>query len=825
MIKQKLIRSSLMLGVAASAFFIANPVFAQGQAPTEADAIGESADIIVTARRVEERLQDVPISITVYTQEALANRNISIATDLATYTPSLSINQRFGPEKAQFGIRGFNQDIGTAPSVGVYFADVVGVRSQAGTPAGNTVGAGSFMDLQNVQVLKGPQGTLFGRNTTGGAVLLVPNRPTDKLGGYVEGSLGNYGMWRTQGVLNVPLSDTIRVRAAVDRQKSDGYVKNHAALGPDAYNNINYFAARFSILADLTPDLENYTVFHYSNSFGNGYAARIVDCDPAAVGIRAITAFAACNQIARQNARGDGLLDVEIGLPNPRISIKQWQVINTTTLKASDSLTIKNIMSYGEFRERSDFSLNGDNFFVVPVPNLGPLSAGLLANAGRPFRHIVLHPSPTGDSSSGRSFTEELQFQGTLGDGRFDWQAGVYLEFGRPLGWGESYVETFMNCSDVATLTCAQPLGFGLINNPATKYKFDNHGVYAQGTYKFTDQLSVTGGFRYTFDKILAIAENTRINAVGLPNQNRRCSDVLRFPLINVNDRSQCHHEIRDNSKRPTWLIGADYKPNRNLLVYAKYARGYRQGGINMGNVGLESWGPEKVDSYEVGVKASFNGAVRGYLNVAAFYNDLTNQQIFGSTISRNLLIITGGSAIINAGKSRVQGFEVDASVSPFEGFTLDLGYTYLDTKLISIATIILPPESPFSEVRPTAAAGGPLTLSPKNRATLTGTYVLPLDESIGKISLGATFTHTDKQLANATSARGVLPATDLLNLNVSWKGVMGAPIDLSFFVTNVTNEIYPVNVGGAMQSNGYEILIMGQPRILGFRLRYSFGD
>ncbi|MFM5907834.1 MAG: TonB-dependent receptor plug domain-containing protein, partial [Novosphingobium sp.] len=145
---------------------------------SEDDAAESPTDIVVTARRVEERLQDVPISITVFNQEQLGNRNVAVASDLATYTPSLSTNTRFGPEKATFAIRGFNQDASTAPTVGVYFADVVGTRAQGGTAGGNTVGAGSFTDLQNVQVLKGPQGTLFGRNTTGGAILLVPKRPT-----------------------------------------------------------------------------------------------------------------------------------------------------------------------------------------------------------------------------------------------------------------------------------------------------------------------------------------------------------------------------------------------------------------------------------------------------------------------------------------------------------------------------------------------------------------------------------------------------------------------------------------------------------------------
>ena len=206
-------------------------------------------------------------------------------------------------KRRQFAIRGFNQGNSEAPTVGVYFADVVAIRAQGGTAGGGNAPIGSFMDLQNVQVLKGPQGTLFGRNTTGGAVLLVPQKPKDKFEGYVEGSVGDYGMWRGEGVINVPLGDTFRVRAAVDRQKRDGYMKNHLANGQRTdksqdFFDVNYFAARLSVVADLTPDLENYTIGTYSNSFGNSYAGRINVCNTASPGATTgsvgITGTAAC---------------------------------------------------------------------------------------------------------------------------------------------------------------------------------------------------------------------------------------------------------------------------------------------------------------------------------------------------------------------------------------------------------------------------------------------------------------------------------------------------------------------------------------------------
>jgi iron complex outermembrane receptor protein len=176
-------------------------------------AAGQNAveQIVVTARRREERLQDVPISISVFNQQQLTNRNVVNSQDLVKFTPSLSANNNFGAQNSNFAIRGLFQDIGTAPSVGVFFADVVAPRGASqGQAAGDGAGPGDFFDLQNVQVLKGPQGTLFGINTTGGDILLVPQKPTDQFEGYAQGSFGNYNMFGGQGVINIPVNDQVR---------------------------------------------------------------------------------------------------------------------------------------------------------------------------------------------------------------------------------------------------------------------------------------------------------------------------------------------------------------------------------------------------------------------------------------------------------------------------------------------------------------------------------------------------------------------------------------------------------------------------------------
>jgi iron complex outermembrane receptor protein len=796
---------------------------AYAQAPGQPRATSDDEEIIVTARRTEERLQDVPISITVFSQEQLSNRNIFNAGDLGTYTPSLSTNSRFGPEKSSFAIRGFTQEGKTSPSVGVYFADVVAPRSSGGTTAGNGAGVGSFFDLQSVQVLKGPQGTLFGRNTTGGAILLVPRKPTDRIEGYAELSAGNYNMQRVEAAFNVPVASWLRVRAGVDWQQRDGYLKNHSGIGPKRMADTDYIAARLSVVADLTSNLENYTIASYSNSDTNGTVFRLSICNRARANFTTgLLTLLGCNQIDRQNARGDGFWDVENNDADPFMRFKQWQVINTTTWQVSNTLKIKNIFSYAEFREQSSFSLNGENLilpFIVP---------------GLSLPAIQLHPGVSGYNSAQSSMVEELPFQGIAIDGRLKWQAGAYLEVSKPLGFSSGLTNILLACADVSTFQCINPLGAGTISGSNTKDTFNNKGLYAQATFDLTKQLSITGGFRYTIDKMKNVAENLSIRFPAPNTPQFTCHNVLLFnsnpatldPLV-VSGQAQCHHEISIKSKRPTWLIDLDYKPTDDILIYAKWARGYRQGGINPNNLGLEVWGPEKVDTYEVGAKTSFRGAVRGNFNIAAFYNNFTDQQIAANLLPLSTFQgrLGGAQAIVNAGKSRIWGVEVDASIRPFRGFSLDVGYTYLHTKLLEIS---LPPTPPvYQPIFSTAEVGGPLALSPKHRLTVTGAYTLPLSEDIGQITFSATYTYTSANNATAPVVTPIfkIPAVNLVNLNASWKNMFGGPIDSSFFMTNVTNEKYIVFPSASYGSFGWDGGPTNLPRMWGFRLKYHFGD
>ena len=604
---------------------------------------------------------------------------------------------------------------------------------------------------------------------------------------------------------------------------------------------------------------------------------------PGYSGVRHLQATSCADQLARQSARGDGFYDIESGHANPFLDITQWQVINTTTWRVSEAITIKNIASYGEFKERTSFELGLSNFAVSGVdasPTPGDARRGFLltrinplltttgqvggtplfAAAGTPYGRTTLDTAAPGMGNSDQStFTEELQIQGNTADERLNFVVGGYLEFSRSLGFSAGRTANFQSCTRPQDLACNNPLLFGTVAESATKLNFDNHGIFAQGTFAFTEQLSLTAGARYTFDKIAGISTGTRLSyspgattgaaftdpVSGRTPVYRFCTDSFRHrdkrPSL---DRSVCQTRLTNSSKEPTWLIGLDYKPTPDLLLYGKYARGYRQGGINFTSVGVETWQPEKLNSFELGAKASFRGTVSGYLNVAGFYNDLSEQQVNAvlvPTPAASAVGVAGSVGIVNAGKSRAYGVEVDASALFFDSLRLDVGYTYLNTKVKDVEGAAVQGDgsrlgtllvgTPFGTITPSVQVGSPFTNAPKHKLTVGGSYTLPLDESVGQISFGAIWIHQSSYIFDGASPRFIdrlplafTPSTNLINLNLDWRGIAGSQIDLALFATNITKERYNVaNLPGWIQ-NGVAEIVPNQPRFYGVRLRFNFG-
>jgi iron complex outermembrane receptor protein len=801
------------------------PAFAQSQSST----LGE---IVVTARRVEERLQDVPISITVYSQQQLTQRNITNPGDLATYTPSLSANTTFGTDNTQFSLRGFTQQLQTSPTVGVYFADVVAPRGGPTIATGDGAGPGDFFDLQNVQVLKGPQGTLFGRNTTGGAVLLVPQKPTGKYEGYIEGSAGNFGLKRIQAVVNLPLADTLRVRLGVDRQKRDGYENNISGVGPKDFNNIDYTAFRASVVWDVTPELQNYTIFNYTNSTTHGAEAQMFLCNPKATvpGLPSL----ACGQIAQQQAAGP--YSVENNQPDPHSSLHEYQIINTTTWDATSWLTVKNITSYAHLKNSYQSNLFGDNFVL---PSTIQLSVGALSIpvptgrfAGQRLEFVSVDAPPGSNTADQTTFTEELQFQGHSFNDRLSWQAGGYLEISRPGGANHAISPTLAQCSNIYALQCADVLGsiltsffhlptpiiLGQVTDKPQAIDYRNLAGYAQATWKFTDQWKLTGGVRWTSDRTRSWAREFDYFFPAANTPLPTCAST--FTTV----AQGCFTQFQESSAKPTWLIDLDYTPRTDMLFYVKYARGYRQGDVNaIAADGFQTWGPETVDDYEGGVKTTFNSPFPITFDADVFYNKFHNQQIFVGFQGPPPAV--PNSSVVNAGQSRIYGAEVEAMAEPIRRLTIDVAYTYLNSRLESLSLPPLAPGGLYNLLQPASLPGDPLPYAPKHKASVTINYTLPLDEDIGSVSVGGTYVYTDPQLLTRGVSFGTLPALSLLGFHAEWSNMFRKPVDLSFFMTNATNKFYWNGVTDLSESVGWATRNLGEPRMYGFRLKYRFGS
>lgn len=757
-------------------------------------------EVVVHARRREERLQDVPVSMTVFSQAEISNRNIVNAGDLATYTPSLSVNDRFGADNTSFSIRGFTEEMRTTASVGVYFAEVVGARGGNTTSSGNGAGPGAFFDVQSVQVLKGPQGTLFGRNTTGGAVLVMPQKPTDEFEGYVEVSGGNYDMRRLEAVVNVPISDRVRVRLGVDDHERDGYLENLGSAGPRDMANLDYTAFRASMVVDITDRLENYTIFSHTDSSNNGSAGLILDCHPDPT-----YRFASfCHQ--QQADMGDA--DFHGFKSNKRAnksSVDQWQLINHLTWEVSDKLTVKNILSYTELETELVGPVFATNFYLNGVP-FGMTSSDLVA--------------PGVPTTNQKTYVGELQLLGMSFNDRLDWQAGLYYERSKPDGDAGSRPTRGVDCIDPMSgnpndWACLGVLGPGsTITQQFGEVEYDNRALYGQATYSFSDRLKLTAGVRYTWDETTGVAG--AINHGGFPADGYGPPSVTECinPLGTLPD---CWVSLKTKSEEPTWVLGIDYFPVQDVMLYAKYSRGYRQGNVNLfGAPGFQVHDPETLDAYEIGAKTSFYGPVPGTFNIALFYNELEDMQL--QTGFAGIVNTTG---ILNAGKAVMQGAEIDASLNVFDNVRLDVGYAYLDTEIKSVA--MPPPPPPGLMIIPAAVEGDPTPWSPEHKLTATLSYQVPVRPEMGDLSVALNYVYVDSQLVSTGTPYGVLPSYDLFNLSANWRGIAGSGFDLSVFVNNLTDEEYYTNVYGNYQSFGVEFYNPGAPRTYGARLRYSF--
>lgn len=781
----------------------------EGEATAVADV--SVAEIIVTARRRAESLQDVPIAVTVLSGVSLTRAGINDAMDLGSAVPSLSIsttgNSRSQPAYAIRGQRTNETQILTDPPVGLYFAEVNQPR---------TAGFGNaFYDIQSFQVLKGVQGTLFGRNMTGGAILVEPNHPTDDFAGLLRAQYGNYDMRDLEGMINVPLGDVGALRVAAKMRRRDGYMID-ISNGRD-YNNHHYDAFRASLRLNPTDNIENLTIFDYirADEHGIGPAgdfASLVFNGPAGpnnvignyslynlLNSLGVPGFAkvsdVAGQIAAQTAIRDSgnpyrFLGTSIGAGGafdypvigggvlPHDKVKNWGITNKTTIELGD-ITLKNIFGYRKIETDVIQDLDG-----LPAPLI----------SAQQFKDI-------------KEVSEELQLQGKVLDDRLNYTFGVYY---------------FQEQGDDGNISQQFPelsTGRGAPNTPSARLtgtdgggKSTTYAGFAAATYALSEQFKVSGGVRYTHDR-----REIRNRTLGAPNLtgctfDTRGLDGIAGTADDVPITADCTVKAAKSWSDVTWDATLQWEPSRDTTAYISTRRGFRAGVFSLratNALALQPADPETVQEYEVGLKNRFDlgGGVLS-TSLALFrqdYKDVQKQVLTTVVIGGTPIVVT---RIANVAKERITGGEFEANLRVGN---IDFGasYSYVHVKVL---------KSDPSLANDFAVQG-----VPSNQVNTNLAWHLPVDDSIGELTLSGNLSLKSDQHLDNNDLGGNEDGYAIANLRAQWDNIGGSRISAAAFVNNVTNTLYRIGVIGIVAETGIGASIYGEPRTYGMEVSYKF--
>jgi iron complex outermembrane receptor protein len=734
------------------------------------DARPKLEEITVTARRREESLISVPVAVTALTADDLRSKSIQTAEDLQNYVPSLNVSSSVTRDDYTFSIRGMGPTGGSGPGA-VLAGGGTGVVTYFAEVPTSGAGPGLFYDLESVQVAAGPQGTLFGKNTTGGVVLFVPKKPVNDFEGSVEVGAGDYSMKTATAVLNAPLiDDKVLVRVAGQFLDRDGFTIDRGPLYPGKdYDNRDYWALRLSVLVRPFEGIENYTIASALHSDENGDGFVLTAVNPSGAFASLLLPI-----LAQQQAAGVR----STALSAPEIDRRyNYGVINTTRWSVSDQWEFKNIFSYQVQKWRNSEDVDGTTLVLDD-----------------------LVPSGNGWHTQTGTYTEEPQLQGAALENKLKVTAGAYYEDGHNLAPQPYEV-------DVA-------LGNFIIQQANQTDSERSRGLYGQTTYDFggisadLDGLKLTTGYRYTWDNY----------AYGIASYSPSLGNgCLTSP--GTYPQTDCSFSASGQSGGSSWTLGLDYKLPRTL-VYLRSGKGYVPGGFNPSfgftpggvNTPQFRFAPESVIDVEMGVKADLTlGGAPAQVTADIFHSDYTNIQRY---VSETLPGGIASNFTANASEAQIQGFEFQGSILPITGLTLNTTYSYNHGK--------------YTKVDPAAApslVGVPFSYLPENKASVGATYKLPLASDIGEFSLGTFYSYQSRFFdAPAVQPFDYIAGYGLLNARIDWKNLCHTTLDASFFLTNATDKTYRVGQYNNLASNGYITSFYGEPRMYGVQLRYRFG-
>jgi iron complex outermembrane receptor protein len=733
----------------------------------QAASVGSATlgDVVVTARRREERLQDVPVAVTALSGEMLAQRGIVNVQDLTKTTPGLNItpSSRGGdsPYVTLRGQRVVDTSVVFDPPVIFYVNEVPWMRL-------NGLNQGLY-DIQNVQVLRGPQGTQFGKSTTGGAILVNTNpASTSGNSGYVKVAGGNFDLRRAEGAVNFAVNDNLAIRLAGIIGRRDGYM--HVRNFKYDMNNEHYDGQRLSIRyenGDFTNDF--YASRFSSKTHATANPAYVFDPTAPFARIGGFDVPMAA-EVARSRADFYGIT-LDAGF-KPKAKVYTEDFTDIFTWKINSNLTLKNIAAYRRLEGPYDMDFDGTQLFVSPT------TPGAYIQTAQFFSFSKI-----------KQYSEELQLQGTSQS--FDWTVGGFY---------------FQESGDDGTTSFQG--GTPTLGRFSTVLDARNisYSAFATGTYRFgVDGLSLSAGARVTRDK----RRGTDAQQVG-----PTCSFTLE------NGAKVCSFLIETAFTRPSWSVSLNYKLDPSLLLYVAHRHGYRSGGVQNRATSEGSavpFKPEIVNDIELGVKFDkrLSDDVSLLLNAdvyRAYYKGLQRSVSFVSPT--NGTYVTG---FVNAAKATIQGVEAEGTLQfgNFE-FGANVGYTDAQYKKYQQA-LTTGAIQDLSDL--------PFGLVPEWTTQLRASYSQPLSHQ-GEAITGAVMYQSVSKLFTSESivrAGAFLPGYHTWDAKLTWANVGGRPVDLSALVTNFTDEKYAPYATNYTASYGMSLRFPAPPRRFEISAAYHF--
>ncbi len=768
---------------AAAAALMATPVFAQDtQEGAEAEEGGGLNVIVVTAQKREEGLQDTPIAITAVSGEALQAQGAENISNLQAVTPNLVFDTTAPVSGVSSGaivfIRGVGQtdfQLTTDPGVGTYVDGVYISRSVGGVL--------DVLDLERVEVLRGPQGTLFGRNTIGGAISLVSKRPADSFAARAEATVLSRDGFNGLLSLDVPFADSVRSKFVASYKAQDGFVDG--LLDGRQLGDSDRLSFRGTLEADIGSKLLATFTADYTSIDEQNAASKLVGISVAAPGAPTRTDF-------RFDRSSGGVVTETFDIPPGAPTLTFLQNVGPTGVFGANFITPDLDTTFATGPNGTNLDIWGASLTLALDVGFGELksitsyreTSGSFARDADGSPLAVTHTENFDYNQD--QFSQELQLTGSVFDDALQFAIGGY----------------FFDENGTDNLVVTLPLLFGTVNNFAS-VENKSYAAYAQGTYNLTPDLSFTGGVRYTRDEKAYIVP---VDGGAILNGSAEVfGPVGTFTPFFPAGTSEVEF---DNVSFKAVL---DYKFIDGTLIYASYSEGFKSGGFNTRYLvpvaAPVSFDPEELVTYETGIK--WEGLDRRLrLNGAVFFSDYSDIQL--------VLFQNGAPLTVNAASADIFGVELEATALPIDSLEIGLGLGYTDAEYSSVAPLD-PLVSPELQVLETNA----LPNTPEWSLSAYAAHAAEVTES-AELRTRVDWSYTSRIENDAQNSRFLTqPGVHLINASMGLHD-LDSGLSVTAFVKNLTNRRYIVS-GDSNFGIGFHEANFNEPREWGVTLRFEY--